>query len=116
MNPQDQQVSNPAPMQSPGSNTSMAILSYFGPLIVIPFVTGASNDPYVKFHIKQGLALIASAVVGMIVAVIPFLGLVLAPIVNIFCFIMFIIGIINAASGKQKELPIIGSIGSKFNF
>ena len=116
MNPQDQQVPNQAPMQSAGSNIGMAILSYFGPLIVIPFVTGASNDPYVKFHIKQGLALIITAVIGMIIAVVPVLGWIIAPIVSIFCFILFIIGVINAVSGKQKELPIIGSISSKFNF
>lgn len=108
----------PAPVPQPpaSTNAGMAILAYLGILIVIPFLTDAKNDPFVKFHIKQGLALIISEVVGTFIYVIPFLGWVAGFALLIFNLAMTITGIINAASGKQKELPIIGVIARNFNF
>ena len=121
MNPQDQvpqqnQAPQPAPQATAGNNTVMAVLCYLGILIIVPLVTEAKSDPFVKFHIKQGLALIISFVVGMFIGMIPILGWILAPLLLIFNVIMVIIGIINSATGKQKELPLIGALGSKFNF
>jgi uncharacterized membrane protein len=94
----------------------MAVLAYLGILIIVPFVTDAKNDPFVKFHIKQGLALIISEVVGLFIGVVPILGWIISPLLLLFNLVMVILGIVNAATGKQKELPIIGAIGSKFNF
>lgn len=120
MDPQNQ-----APQQNPsvqptqgssGNNTLMAVLCYLGILIIVPFVTDAKNDPFVKFHLKQGLALIISFFIGMFIGMVPVLGWMLVPIIGLFNMIMVIVGIINAATGKQKELPILGSIASKFNF
>ena len=34
----------------------MAVLSYIGPLVIVSYIV-ANNDPFVKFHIKQGLVL-----------------------------------------------------------
>jgi uncharacterized membrane protein len=123
MPPQPNQVPPAAPVppvapQPAGqsNNTLMAILSYLGILIIVPFLTDAKNDPFVKFHIKQGLVLIISWVVGMFIGVIPVLGWILAPLFTIFNVVCLIIGIINASSGKQKELPLIGTIAKNFNF
>jgi uncharacterized membrane protein len=104
------------PSASHSNNTGMAILAYLGILIIIPFLTNAHNDPFVKFHLKQGLALIISFVVGFVISIIPILGWILSPLIMIFNVVLLIIGIINAASGKEKALPFIGSIGNKFNF
>lgn len=105
----------------------MAVLAYLGILIIIPFIT-AKNDPYVKFHIKQGIALIIlwviiwilSFAIGIFLAIIqfPLFGLIslLFPLLWLLSVILVIIGIMNAATGKQKELPVIGSWGNKFNF
>jgi len=106
----------PPPPGHSGQNTGMAILAYLGILIIVPFVTEAHKDPFVKFHLKQGLALIIMEVAAMIIAAIPVLGWVLSPIVWIVALVFLIMGIINAASGKMKELPIIGSIARSFNF
>ena len=113
--------SNPVPPVAPqpagqSNNTLMAILSYLGILIIVPFLTDAKNDPFVKFHMKQGLALIISFVVQMFIVVIPILGWIIFPFLGLFNLIMIILGIINAASGKQKELPLLGAIAKKFNF
>jgi uncharacterized membrane protein len=91
-------------------------LAYLGILIIIPFLTEAHKDPFVKFHLKQGLSLIIGWVATMIVSAIPILGWIASPILCIVLFIFLIMGIINAASGKMKELPLIGQIGRNFNF
>lgn len=116
----------PAPSTTAvSSNTGMAILAYLGILVIVPFFTDAKNDPFVKFHIKQGLALIiawivmgiVSVVMGMAVAIpsLFFLSF-LIPLIDLGLLIINIIGIINAATGKQKELPVIGSFARGFNF
>jgi uncharacterized membrane protein len=103
-----------APSQS--SNTGMAILAYLGILIIIPFLTEAHKDSFVKFHIKQGLVLIIAEVAASILAIIPILGWVLSPILWIISVIMIIIGIVNVVNNREKELPIIGKYASHFNF
>jgi uncharacterized membrane protein len=115
--PNQQQAPTPQqPSQNSGSNHGMAILAYLGILIVIPFLTEAHKDPFVKFHIKQGLALIIAEVIAVIIAVIPFLGWILSPIIWIICLVLLIMGIVNAASGKMKELPLVGKIAQNFKF
>ncbi len=120
----------PAPQpQTPSGNTGMAILAYLGILIVVPFLTEAKNDPFVKFHLKQGLALIITEIIFFVVQVfigiflsalrLGILGLFIYPILWILglgFLILTIVGIINAATGKQKELPIIGQFARNFNF
>lgn len=108
-----QDKSNNTPPQQ--TNTGMAILAYLGILIIIPFLTEAKNDPFVKFHLKQGLALIISEIVVSLIYAIPFGGII-ASLLWIFNIVMVVIGITNAAAGKEKELPILGQIAKNFNF
>lgn len=95
----------------------MAILCYLSFLVIIPLLTEAKNESFVKFHIKQGLVLlIASLVVSLLGSVIPVLGwFIIAPVGAIWLTILMIMGIINAANGAEKELPTIGKYGDKFN-
>ena len=93
------------------SNTLMAVLCYFGILVLIPFLTDAKNDPFVKFHIKQGLVLLIVYVICGFVLWIPFIGWLL----GILLFILFLMGVINAASGKETPLPVIGKFAEKIN-
>jgi uncharacterized membrane protein len=102
----------PPSSQSSGGNSGMAILAYLGILVIIPFLTDAKNDPFVKFHIKQGLVLLIAEVVGMAVFWIPIFGWLLWLAV----VVLVIMGIMNAAVGKQKELPIVGKFSHMFNF
>lgn len=92
------------------SNTLMAVLSYFGILVLIPLLTDAKNDPFVKFHIKQGLVLLVVSIIAGVIGWIPVVGW----IVPILVFVLFLIGVINAASGKKEPLPVIGQYGDKF--
>lgn len=105
-----------APQNEVSSNKGMAILAYLGILILIPFLTEAKNDPFVKFHMKQGLTLIILFVASMIIGVVPLLGWLISFVLCVAGLIFVIIGILNVLGGKQKELPIIGKYSKHFNF
>ena len=97
-------------------NKVMGILAYLSWLVLIPLFA-AKDSKFARFHCNQGIILaiveIAAWIVFGILSLIPFVGLlfvILNIIVNIACFIFAILGIINAASGLAKELPLIGGI------
>ena len=94
-------------------NKGLAVLSYFGLLILIP-VFIARNDPFVRYHINQGLVLflvdIICGILGSIIGAIPVVGGIITLALGIVIFVLFIIGIINAVKGEMKPLPLIGGI------
>jgi len=101
-------------------NKIMGVLSYFGPLCLIP-IFAVKESKFARFHANQGLVLliacilysIASSIVNSIILAISWRLYFLTGIisfVSILFAILAIIGIINAAGGKAKELPIIGKI------
>jgi len=96
-------------------NTGMAALCYLGLLIIIPLITEAKNEPYVKFHIKQGLVLLITGVAASVIMIIPLLGWVLGGILYIIVLVLFIIGLVNALTGKESALPLIGQFADKIN-
>jgi len=83
------------------SNKGIAILSYF--VFFLPYLTGHSHDNYVMTHANNSLILLIIYVAGSFI-----------PFVNIFVwiavFILWIFGVISAAQGQTKELPLIGGI------
>jgi uncharacterized membrane protein len=92
-------------------NKVMAILAYFGILFVVPLFA-AKESPFAKFHANQGLLLFLASVALYIVYyillfVLPLLGLIFG-LVFLGIAVLAIIGIINAAKGEVKELPLIG--------
>jgi uncharacterized membrane protein len=112
---QTSNVPVPPPAPTSSNNNIMAIISYLGILVIIPLGTN-KDDQFVKFHSKQGLVLLITWVIGSILWSIPVLGWFTAPIINLGCFILMILGIVNASSGQMKELPIIGRFANNFNF
>jgi uncharacterized membrane protein len=70
-----------------------------------------------KFHLNQSLGLgiigIAYGIVTNIIAmIVPSIAMILS-LGNIAIFVLWIIGIINAANEQEKPLPVIGGM---FNF
>lgn len=88
-------------------NKIFAILAYFGILVLVP-IFAAKDSKFAKFHANQGLLLFIAEIAGSVISVIPVLGTLVSFVVSIACFALAIIGIINAAKGEAKELPIIG--------
>lgn len=91
------------------------ILAYFGWLVLIPLLAGKTE--FSKFHANQGLVLAIAEIVITVVAVvmmfIPIVGWIIGGIlylVDVVALVLAIIGIVNAAQGQMKPLPIIGNI------
>ena len=118
------------------ANKGMAALSYLGILLLVPLFA-RKNSEYCQHHVKQGFTLAAFSLCFSIVyfilnaiisAIFPptlkygFLTYYYAPsaasviwsiiggIISIGIVVVAIIGIVNAATGKKKELPLIGQI------
>lgn len=87
-----------------------ALLAYFLIGIVWYFADNKmKHNALAQFHVKQALVLfIASIILNALAGVVPFLGMMLYSLINLFITILWILGLVNAAVGKQKKLPIIG--------
>ncbi len=96
-----------------GKNTGMAIVAYI--LFFVPLLTDAKDDPFVKYHVKQGLVLFIAGVILMLVGFMPVLHW-FSWLFNIAIFVLAVIGILNAANGKEKPLPLIGQFADSFKF
>jgi len=85
---------------------ALAYLLFFLPLVAIP------NSAFGKFHANQGLILLLlSLAISVVGGMIPFIGwFIIAPIGGLLCLVLFILGVINALNGTEKELPLIGTI------
>lgn len=112
-------------------NKGLSVLAYLGILVLAPLLA-AKDSPYARYHANQGLVLwIASIIFSVVIAVlylialfpiiafshhggamgvllILFLLLILA--IGIYFLVATILGIVNAATGKKKPLPLIGKI------
>lgn len=96
-----------------------AILSYFWILFFLPLVC-CKDSPFGRFHANQGLlSFIFGAVtgaclkiVGLFYAFIPIFGGliigILSVVVGLVNLFFMIVGIVNAAEGKYRRLPLIG--------
>jgi len=102
-------------------NKIMAVLAYLGLLFLVPLLA-AKDSKFARFHTNQGIVLcIAGVAIGFIVGIVSSILLFIAPILSIITsllsgvvyivmLVFMILGIVNAATGKAKELPLIGSI------
>lgn len=105
-------------------NKLMAVLSYLGILVLIP-ILAAKESRYARYHANQGLILwIANMISSVVFGILGFIGgfiagltqisliatlvSLLSWVVSIVFFVLMILGIINAVTGKAKELPVIG--------
>ncbi len=104
-------------------NRVMAMLAYLGLLVFVPLFA-AKESKFARFHAAQGLTLLLTGMIWACVHYVIMLvfGLVLLPgawrihsmigsllgLVWLVFAVLAIVGIVNALSGKAKELPVIG--------
>lgn len=100
-------------------NKVLAILAYLGILVLVPIFAG-KDSKFAKFHANQGLVniimciayYVAVGIFNVLLSIFsPELALLMIFLLNlagIAFTVLAIIGIINAANGQMKELPIIG--------
>ena len=99
-------------------NKVMGVLAYLSWLVLIP-IFAAKGSKFARFHANQGLVLaiteiawwivqgILSSVLYSISWRLGFISTILG-LVNIVFLVLLVIGIMNAANGRAKELPVIG--------
>ena len=104
----------------------MAILAYFGILFLIPLFA-AKKDPFARYHTNQGLVLfifmvifnvLSNVLTSILIEISPMLVLIVLVLIvsgvfgilTLLLCIFALIGIIRAAKGQMKPLPIIGGI------
>lgn len=103
-------------------NKGMAVLAYLSWLVLIPFFRVRKTSKFARFHINQGLVLaiagtvyelLTKVIIEIIVNISVPMGVLVETILDL-CGVVFLIlhimGIINAARGKVKELPTFGKI------
>ena len=88
----------------------VAYLTFIG--WIVAYLAGDKEGA--KFHLNQALIIWLGVVclyaASMILVFIPILGWLAAWAANIFLFVCWIIGLINAINQEEKELPLIGQI------
>jgi uncharacterized membrane protein len=107
-------------------NKMMGILAYI--IFLIPLLAGPKDSKFLKYHTNQGLVLFIFTIAWVIIerilssimvaiffritflwALISIVLWVLSLVTYVFA-VLAIIGIINAANGTKKPLPVIGGI------
>lgn len=107
---------SPAPSVASEEDKTVAILSYvtlIGFIIAIVIHNGKKTQ-IGAFHLRQALGLFITGAVLGIALMITVVGLFLIPFMGIALFIFAIIGLINAAQGQMKPLPLVGPLYQKW--
>ena len=96
------------------NNKALAIVGYIFPILFfLPLVIeGSKNSPFAKFHANQQLVLLIAAFAVQVVGIvtIPLLiGLLILPVGWLFILVCAVIGLIGAANGQMKKVPLLGN-------
>jgi uncharacterized membrane protein len=104
----------------------MAILAYIGILWVVTLLAAPKTSRFARFHANQGLVLflaeiaygvvwgiVNAALLGALVWSAPAVAAILTLLFSLVWLaapVLAIVGIVNAAQGRFKPLPVIGGI------
>lgn len=86
-------------------NTGMAILAYF--IFFIPLLTEYKDNTFVKYHVKQSILLLIAYIICTLIPVFGWIA-------SFGVFVLWIMGVINAANGKQEPVPVIGKFAEEW--
>lgn len=94
-------------------------LSYFGIFSLIPLLT-VKDSPFVQWHAKQGLTVLAVSVVlaiaATILAFVPlihFLTTCAIGLAQIALWVMDVVAMIKAFGGERWQIPVVGVLAKK---
>ena len=104
------------------NNKTLSIISYITPLgWILAYFLGRDNaDSLLKYHLRQTLGLmlisiIFNIIMRILVSITPLLSFL--GIAGLLIIIFWILGMINAANGAEKPVPILGKMfEDKFAF
>lgn len=91
-------------------NKSIAIIAYITwiGLLVAFIMNKDKQDPFVKFHIRQNLGLFVIGILSGLLNFIPTVGAMISYVVFAILFVLWIIGLLGAFSGKTNPIPVVG--------
>ncbi len=116
INQGDEIMTDQTPTPSTTKNTTMAAIAYI--IFFVPLLTDSKDDPFVKFHVKQGLLLVILSILvsifNTIIGRIPIIGWLIALVLGLGLFALWIIGIVNALNGKMDPLPVVGQYAEQY--
>lgn len=89
---------------------NVAIISYLTALgLLVAFVLNSeSRNDFSSFHIKQSLGIFLTMTGVFVLSYIPAVGWIFAGIGLAATCILWMIGLIHAASGNKKTVPFLG--------
>ena len=99
-----------------------AILAYITLIgYIVAIVMNSNNKTKIgSYHLKQATGLLLTSIalwfLIMVIAFLPFIGftvLFLSPVLWILILVLVILGVINAANGAMKPLPLVGPMFEK---
>ena len=96
------------------ANKIFAVLAYIGLLFLVPLLA-APQSRFARYHTNQGVVLFLASIIAWgglaVLMFVPLVGCLAMPVmvaVGAGSLVLMIMGIINAASGQCKPLPLIG--------
>ena len=93
----------------------MGVLCYLGVLIVIPLLL-SKDDAFVKYHLKQGLALVLVEILIWMSTALLWPLFLLWKLLDLGTFVLAIIGILHVYNNKEEPLPLIGGFANHLTF
>jgi len=113
-----QNENNPFINSTTDNGKTVAIISYLTLIgwVIAYVMYGSNKQPLSAYHIRQSLGLIITGVVFYILQFmllfIPFIGWLISFImipIGLFLFVLWIIGLIAAINGEEKQVHVIGN-------
>jgi uncharacterized membrane protein len=100
----------PTEIAAPEDKT-VAIVSYLTLIgfIIAVVMHGNKKTKLGAFHLRQGLGLLVTGLAGGIaLMIIPVIGWIISPLFWLAMFVLWVIGLIGAANGQMKLVPLVG--------
>lgn len=108
------QTSGTAVSINEGKTTAIiAYLTVIG--LVVAFVMNAEKkNSFARYHIVQSIGLMCCGFGLGLISWVPFLGWLAAIAGCILMLVLWITGLMNAAAGREKPVPVLGSFFVKW--
>lgn len=96
--------------QTVNEGKTMAIISYFWwiGLIVAFIMNNSKKNTFASFHIRQMIGLLLLNLASTVIF--RYLGGTISMVLATGTFILWIIGLIGAAQGEEKRIPLLGDL------
>lgn len=89
------------------TNKWIAIVAYI--VFFVPLLA-AKDSRYALYHANQGLLLLLTTIAANVVlGLIPLIGVWLIPLANLGLLALIVVGVLHAAYGLMRPLPVIGT-------